>query len=155
MKYPFWKYPVHLLAYGLGSGKISKMPGTMGTLVAIPLFVYLSNLTPIYYISTVVLLYIVGVYICHQTAIDNHETDPGYIVFDEIVGFLVAMFMVPATWSWILVGFIIFRFFDILKPPPIKAMEKNRGIGMAIMLDDVIAGLYTVVIIHFILLPFF
>jgi phosphatidylglycerophosphatase A len=113
----------------------------------------LKDLTPIQYGLTVAALYIAGVFICHQTAKDNDETDPGYIVFDEIVGFLVAMFLVPITWGWIAIGFIIFRFFDILKPPPIKAMEKNRGIGMAIMLDDVIAGLYTLIIIHFILIP--
>ena len=130
------------------------MPGTIGTLVAIP-FVISSQGSHSHPIWTHCCRFCTSraYFICHQTAKDNDETDPGYIVFDEIVGFLVAMFLVPITWGWIAIGFIIFRFFDILKPPPIKAMEKNRGIGMAIMLDDVIAGLYTLIIIHFILIP--
>lgn len=148
MKFALWKYPIHAIAYGLYSGKLTKAPGTMGSLLAVPLYIFLSSYQPTQYLSMVIALYITGIFICHQTAKDNNAVDPGYIVFDEIVGFLVAMYMVPVTWYWIVIGFIIFRGFDILKPPPIKAVEKSFSLGAAIMFDDVIAGLYTLCILH-------
>lgn len=148
MKFPLWKYPVHMLAYGFYAGKLSKAPGTIGTLVAIPVYLLLSSYSPLSYLIIVTMLYVAGVYICGQTAKDNNAKDPGYIVFDEIVGFLVAMFMVPKTWYYILIGYIIFRGFDILKPPPIKTIEKVFSTGSAIMLDDVVAGIYTFLLLH-------
>jgi phosphatidylglycerophosphatase A len=89
-----------------------------------------------------------GIFICGQTARDLGAIDPGMIVFDEIVGFLVAMYLLPAKWRWIVPGFIIYRAFDIWKPWPIHAVEENLGLGLGIMADDIVAGLYTLAILH-------
>jgi phosphatidylglycerophosphatase A len=75
-------------------------------------------------------------------------TDPGVIVYDEVVGFLVAMFMHRTNWRWIVAGFILFRVFDLWKPFPIRLAEDGLGLGLAIMADDIIAGLYTLTILH-------
>jgi len=93
-------------------------------------------------------LFVVGIFICGQTARDVGAIDPGFIVYDEIVGFLVAMYMMPADWRWIIAGFAIYRGFDIWKPFPIHAAEEQLGLGSGIMTDDVIAGLYTLAILQ-------
>ena len=148
MQYALWKYPVHWLAYGLGLGKIMLAPGTFGSLLGIPLFWVMSGLTPAVYAGIVVALFIPGIFICGQTARDVGVTDPGFIVYDEIVGFLVAMFMMPFDWRWIAAAFVIYRGFDIIKPFPIGWIEDKLGLGSGIMADDVIAGLYTLAILH-------
>ncbi len=148
MQFAWWKYPLHWLAYGFGLGKIPGASGTFGTLLAIPVFVLMSRLGPGLYVAIVAGLFIAGIFVCGQTAKDFGEVDPGYIAYDEIVGFLVAMFMLPATWRWILAGFVIYRVFDIWKPFPIGWIEDKLGTGASIMADDVIAGLYTLLILH-------
>ncbi len=147
MRFSWWKYPVHWLAYGFGLGKIPGASGTFGTLLAIPLFVLMSRLEPSTYVAIVAIMFVAGIFICGQTARDFDETDPGYIAFDEIVGFLVAMFTIPVDWRWILAGFVIYRAFDIAKPFPIGWIEHKLGRGTSIMADDVIAGLYTLLIL--------
>ena len=91
---------------------------------------------------------ITGIFICGQTARDTAAVDPGFIVYDEIVGFLVAMYMMPREWRWIVAGFIIYRIFDIWKPFPINIVEEKLPLGTAIMADDVIAGIYTLLVLQ-------
>ena len=148
MKYALWKYPVHLLAYGFGTGLIPFAPGTFGSLVGVALFLFVAPLGPLPYAGLVVALFLAGIFICGQTARDIGAIDPGAIVFDEIVGFLVAMFMVPADWRWVVAGFVLFRLFDIFKPYPINLVEKKLGLGAGIMTDDLIAGIYSLVILQ-------
>ena len=148
MQFAAWQHAVHWLALGLGLGRIPGSPGTFGTLLAVPLFMAMSRLGPAPYAAIVVVMFVAGIFICGQTARDFGEVDPGYIVYDEIVGFLVAMFMLPADWRWILAGFITYRVFDIVKPFPIDWVEDKLGTGASIMADDVIAGLYTLAILH-------
>ena len=93
-------------------------------------------------------MFVTGIYICGQTARDTGFIDPGFIVYDEIVGFLVAMYLMPREWRWIAAGFIVYRVFDIWKPFPIQAAEAIPEIGTAIMADDIIAGIYTLVILQ-------
>ncbi len=93
-------------------------------------------------------LALAGIFICGQTARDVAATDPGFIVWDEIVGFLVAMFLLPREWGWIAAGFILFRIFDIWKPYPIRLVEKSLGLGSGIMADDIVAGIYTLAILQ-------
>ena len=93
-------------------------------------------------------MFLAGIFICGQTAQDIGAKDPGMIVFDEIVGFLVAMFMLPREWPWIVAGFLAFRLFDIWKPWPIQAAEQKFGLGTGIMVDDVIAALYALALLH-------
>ena len=144
----FWTYPVHFLAYGLGTGLAPIAPGTVGSLLGVLLFKYMARLGTAAYTGVVLVMAVMGVFICGQTARDVGAMDPGMIVFDEIVGFLVAMYRLPARWPWIGSGFVIYRVFDIWKPWPIHAAEEWVGLGAGIMADDIIAGLYTLMILH-------
>lgn len=148
MKYAWWQYPVHFLAYGFGTGLAPFAPGTFGSLVGVVLFWFMSPLGAGSYAGIVAALFVVGIFICGQTARDVGAVDPGFIVYDEIVGFLVAMYMMPADWRWIAAGFVVYRVFDIWKPWPIHYAEERMGLGSGIMTDDVIAGLYTLAILQ-------
>jgi phosphatidylglycerophosphatase A len=133
--------PIHFLALGFGSGLAPKAPGTFGTLAAIPLFLLLAPLDNMIYLTLIILMSVTGVYICGKAAKDAGVHDHGAIVWDEFVGLLITMFLMPVTWQTILVGFALFRFFDILKPWPISYLDKNCHGGLGIMLDDIVAGI--------------
>ena len=140
--------PFHLLSLGFGSGLAPKMPGTMGTVVGVLLFILLPELNWLFYLGITVLAFIVGVFLCEYTAKALNVHDHPGIVWDEIVGYFITMFMVPKTWLWILAGFILFRLFDILKPWPISIADKKVSGGFGIMLDDVIAAIFALIIIQ-------
>ncbi|WP_316365058.1 phosphatidylglycerophosphatase A family protein [Candidatus Thiodiazotropha sp. CDECU1] len=140
---PDMRKPVHLLAFGFGSGLLPKAPGTYGTLVGIPLYLLLQPLSLLLYSLLVLLAFVAGVWICQRTSDDLGVHDHSGIVWDEIVGYLVAMAIAPAGWAWIAIGFLLFRGFDILKPWPILWIDRRVKGGLGIMLDDVVAGLFT------------
>jgi phosphatidylglycerophosphatase A len=117
-------------------------PGTFGTLVAVPLYWLLMPLSLPYYLALVMLLLLAGIWLCHVTARDIGVHDHGGIVWDEIVGYLLTMAAAPEGWLWMGLGFILFRFFDIVKPWPINLADRHVSGGFGIMLDDVIAALY-------------
>ena len=148
MQYALWKYPIHFVAYGFGTGLMPFAPGTFGSLVGVVFFWFLAPLHAGAYAGTVACLFTAGVYICGQTARDRGAVDPGFIVYDEIVGFLVVMYLMPKEWRWIAAGFIAYRIFDIWKPFPIHAAEKELPLGTAIIADDFMAGMYTLVILQ-------
>jgi phosphatidylglycerophosphatase A len=148
MTFAFWKYPVHVLAYGFGTGLVPIAPGTVGSLIGVGLFWFMAGIAPAPYIAIVAVMFVAGIFICGQTARDVGAVDPGFIVYDEVVGFLVAMYMLPADWRWIGAGFVIYRIFDIWKPFPIHWVEDKLGLGSGIMTDDVIAGIYTLIILQ-------
>ncbi len=148
MKFALWKYPLHALATGFGTGLSPVAPGTIGSLLGVAAVWVLAPLGAMWYAMITVVLWFAGVFICGVTARDYGAVDPGFIVYDEIVGFLFAMYLLPVTWRWLLAGFIIYRVFDIWKPFPIDLVEKNLGIGSGIMADDVVAGLYTLGILQ-------
>ena len=148
MRFALWKYPVHFLAYGFGTGLMPIMPGTFGSLVGVAFFWFMAPLAPLSYAGIVTGLAIAGVFICGQTARDLGAVDPGFIVWDEIVGLLVAIYLMPRDWRWMVNGFILFRLFDVWKPYPIRAVEENLGGGLGIVMDDVLAGLYTLAILQ-------
>ncbi len=137
-----WRDPVHLLAFGFGAGTSPLAPGTLGTLVAIPLFLVLQGLSLIAYLVITAILFLVGIWICDKTSRDLGAQDPGGIVWDEIVGYLITMISAPAGWGWVVAGFLFFRFFDILKPWPIRLIDRRIKGGIGIMLDDALAGLF-------------
>ncbi|MBD3671687.1 MAG: phosphatidylglycerophosphatase A [Gammaproteobacteria bacterium] len=145
------RHPVHLLSLGFGSGLSRIAPGTMGTLVAVPIFWLLSGLDPILYLAVTALFAVIGVYLCGRTADALGVHDHGGIVWDEIVGYLITMALVPPEALWMLVGFILFRIFDILKPWPIRSADRQLGGGLGIMLDDVLAGIYAWLVLQFII----
>lgn len=133
--------PIHFLALGFGSGLAPKAPGTFGTLAAIPVFLIAMQLPSLYFLLLTLFMSVAGIYICGKAAEDAGVHDHGAIVWDEIVGFMITMYMIPVSWLTILVGFALFRFFDILKPWPISYLDKNCHGGLGIMLDDVAAGI--------------
>jgi len=145
----YWKNPIHLIACGFGTGASPYAPGTAGTLVGIVFFALMVKLTLPVYIALTALFFVVGVWICDRTAKDFGTHDHGGIVWDEVVGYLVGMVAVPFHWFWIIAGFFIFRFFDVLKPFPIRAVDQHVKGGFGIMFDDILAGLYTLVCLHF------
>ena len=143
-----WKNPIHLLAFGLGSGAAPVAPGTFGTLAAVPLYLLVQPLNTLNYLLLVVALFVVGIWLCDQTSRDLGVHDHGGIVWDEWVGFLFTMWMAPQGWYWLLAGFILFRLFDILKPWPIGWLDRQVSGGMGIMLDDLLAGLFGFVLLQ-------
>ena len=146
----FFKHPVHLLAFGLGAGYMPKLPGTTGTLVGVLFYMPMQNLGLLIYLPVVAGLLVIGIYLCEKTAKDLKVHDHSAIVWDEIVGYLITMIAAPIGWLWILLGFMLFRLFDIWKPWPIGWVDRRVSGGFGIMLDDVIAGLYGLVILQII-----
>jgi len=143
---PNWKTvlsnPIHLIAFGFGSGLAPKAPGTFGTLVAIPLYLLLEPLSLTNFLIVLIILSLVSFYIAGKSAQLLGVHDHGGIVIDEICGYLVTMALAPSGWQWIIIGFILFRIFDILKPWPINLLDKNVSGGIGIVLDDLMAGIY-------------
>ncbi|EAR11023.1 phosphatidylglycerophosphatase A [Reinekea blandensis] len=142
---------VHFLAFGFGSGAAPKAPGTFGTVAAIPVYLLLAQLPLVAYLVVLVLAFALGVYLCGQASKDMGVHDHGGIVWDEFVGFWITMIAVPVHWTLIVVGFLLFRFFDIIKPFPIGWLDKRVHGGLGIMIDDVIAGLFALAILQLIL----
>lgn len=142
------KHPVLVLATGFGSGLAPRAPGTFGTLAAIPLYLLVAHTSLTGYTLIVVFMFLAGIWICGRAAdILGVHDHPG-IVWDEIVGYLITMYALPASWMMILLGFIVFRFFDILKPWPIRQLDKNMPGGTGIMLDDVVAGIMANIVLQ-------
>lgn len=142
--------PVHLLAFGLGLGLAPKAPGTFGTLLGLPLFVALMGLPPLGYALVTVALFGFGCWLTGESARRLGEHDVPGIVFDEVVGYLVAAApLLPALglwkaplWAGLAAAFVVFRVFDVWKPWPIHRLDEDVHGGFGIMLDDLIAGLY-------------
>ena len=134
--------PAHCLSLGFGAGLSPAAPGTAGTLIAIPLYLALAPLAWPWYLAIVVAGFCAGIWLCGYTSKALGEHDHGGIVWDEIVGFWVTMIAAPPTWQWILLGFVLFRVFDILKPWPVRIADRNIPGGLGIMFDDLLAGLY-------------
>ena len=133
--------PVQMLAFGFGSGLAKKAPGTMGTLVALPIYYSVVMFLADYYLPILLLVCVLGIWICGQAAKELGVHDHGGIVWDEIAGYLLTMYWVEFSWQNMLMGFILFRLFDILKPWPINWIDKKVAGGFGIMLDDLIAAL--------------
>jgi phosphatidylglycerophosphatase A len=133
--------PVLLLAFGFGSGLARKMPGTVGTLAAIPIYWLFYQTGFVFYSVLTVLTIVGGIWICDYAAEKLQCHDFGGIVWDEVAGLLITLWWVPFSGQNLVLGFLLFRLFDILKPWPIKWADRKVTGGFGIMLDDVLAGL--------------
>lgn len=142
------KNPVHLLSTGLGSGLSPVAPGTMGTLVAIPIYLGLQSLAPLLYLVVCLAMFLVGIGLCGATSRALRAHDHAGIVWDEIVGYLLTMVAVPRGWVWVVLGFVLFRLFDIWKPWPIRFFDRGVQGGLGIMLDDLLAALYASLVLQ-------
>ena len=132
---------IYYLAIGFGTGRLPKAPGTYGTLCGVLIYLPLSMLSLPLYLAITGLVIIAGIGICGYAARQLGEHDHPSIVWDEIAGFLVSMIAAPQGIVWIVLGFGLFRLFDILKPWPIRWLDRQVTGGLGIMLDDVAAGL--------------
>ena len=139
--------PAGLLAFGFGAGLSPFAPGTMGPLVAIPFVFGLKNLGPAVYWLVLLALFLLGVAICGMVSRRLGVHDHGGIVWDEMVGYWIAVAFVPLQWGWLLAAFLLFRLFDIFKPWPIRQLDQKVSGGFGIMLDDVVAALFTVAVL--------
>ena len=140
--------PMQFLAFGFGSGLSPKAPGTAGTLVAIPIYLLIADLSLLHYSLFIAVTSLLGIWICgvasRQLKVHDH---PG-IVWDEFVGYWITMWAVPADWTWIIAGFVAFRVFDIVKPWPISVLDRRVDGGLGIMVDDMLAGVMACITLH-------
>jgi phosphatidylglycerophosphatase A len=141
-------HPAHWIAFGGGSGLSPYAPGTVGTLLAIPLYAVLA----LWLDSGAVLavaggFFLVGCWACSRTAIALGVVDHGGMNIDEIAAFLAVLAVAPDNWMWQAFAFGVFRFFDIVKPPPIRYFERIIPGGFGVMFDDLLAAGYTLLVL--------
>jgi len=139
------KDPRNFLAFGFGSGCAAKAPGTFGTLAAVPIYLLMAEMPLVAYLLVLLAAFAIGCYLCDFASKALGVHDHGGIVWDEFVGYWIAMFAAPKGWIWIVIGFVLFRVFDIWKPVPIRQLDAKLHGGVGIMLDDVVAGLYALI----------
>lgn len=133
--------PHQFLGLGFGLGLSPKAPGTVGTLAALP-FIFITLSYPLWLqIVFALVISVLGIWACGKTADDLGVHDHGAIVWDEVAGFYITMLGAAISWQTLLVGFVLFRFFDIVKPWPISWLDKHLGGGLGIMADDILAGI--------------
>lgn len=140
--------PWHLLATGFGSGLSPIVPGTMGSLAAIPFWLLMARM-PIWSCWVIIVAgFFIGCLICQRTSDDMKVHDHGSIVWDEFIGMWITLMAIPTvSWEWILTGFFIFRIFDMWKPWPIRWFDRRVSGGFGIMIDDVIAAIFAYVMV--------
>ncbi|MDY7218122.1 phosphatidylglycerophosphatase A [Denitrificimonas sp. JX-1] len=150
----FW----HFIAFGFGSGLAKKAPGTWGTLAGLAVLPLLYLLPLWAGITTIAFASLFGVWLCGRVAKDLGVHDHGGIVWDEMVGIWMTLILLPHTWIWWVLGFVLFRALDILKPWPISVLDRRLGGGLGIMLDDMLAGAIAATLLYILWqaeLPFF
>ena len=145
-----WEKPSHFIAFGFGSGTFPFAPGTFGTLMAMPFYVALHALSPLNYLFFLIVITIGSMWLCDKVSKEIQTHDHPGMCLDEIVGYLVTMFTIPFGFKWMILGFILFRVFDILKPWPIRWMDQKIHGGFGMILDDVMAGIYSLLILKII-----
>lgn len=142
--------PAHFLALGFGSGLITPAPGTWGTLTALPLaalLLWLGIGGGALALLTLP-LFLLGIWLCDVTGRALGVADSGHIVWDEIVAMLLVLALVPATPLWWLLAFAAFRLFDIVKPWPIRWLDRHVHGGFGVMLDDAVAALFATLLLR-------
>ena len=140
--------PGHLLSLGFGSGLSPFAPGTIGTLVAVPFYLLLALLPMPGYVLATLGCMLLGIYLCGRTGRALGVHDHGAIVWDEFVGLFITMLFAPVTITTVVLGFCLFRLFDILKPWPASVIDTRLKGGLGVMLDDVIAGIYALLVLQ-------
>jgi len=133
--------PVCLLAFGFGSGLAPKLPGTAGTLAAVPLYLWASSLPLPAYLAVTLLMFAAGVWLCGRCEQILGVQDHSGIVWDEFAGLFITLAAIPVSFGTVATGFVLFRLFDALKPWPIRWFDRHVHGGFGIMLDDAVAGL--------------
>jgi phosphatidylglycerophosphatase A len=142
-------HPAHFIAFGFGSGLAPVAPGTFGSLVGIPITLWLLPAYGDIGFGFIVLgAFLLGVWVCDVTGKRLGIADYGGIVWDEIVAMMLILWLVPAlTWGWITLAFVLFRIFDIVKLPPARHFDARWKNGFGVMMDDVAAAFHTLVVL--------
>lgn len=142
------QHPAHFIALGGGIGLVPFAPGTFGTLLAFPIFWFATpRLEPALYLAGVALFFAIGVWACGVTGRALGQPDAGAMVWDETVAFLLVLFFTPPGLYWQAFAFAVFRFFDIAKPPPIRYYERMFKSGWGVMIDDIMAAFYALLVL--------
>jgi len=143
-----FSHPAHFIAFGFGAGLAPFAPGTAGTLLAFPISWLLGRgYQPLELLAVIALLFAIGVWACELTGRHLGISDHGAMCWDEIVAFLLVLALVPPDPWWQAAAFFLFRAFDVLKPPPIRELELRLRGGFGVMLDDLLAAGYTLLVL--------
>jgi phosphatidylglycerophosphatase A len=143
-------HPAHFIALSGGIGLIPFAPGTFGTLLALPIFWLVGpRIDPVLYLAGVAVLFALGIWACSVTGRALGAADHGSMVWDETVAFLLVLFFTPVYSYWQAFAFLVFRFFDIAKPQPIRYYERTFKGGLGVMIDDLAAAFYTLLVLAF------
>ncbi len=138
------RHPAHVIALGAGAGLVPVAPGTAGTLLAFPIYWALASwYTEPTVLALIALGFVLGVWACGTTGRALGVADDGAMVWDEIVAFALVLVFAPGGWVWQAGAFLLFRLFDILKPPPIRYFDRTLKSGFGVMFDDLLAAGYT------------
>jgi len=141
-------HPAHFIALGFGAGLSPRAPGTAGTLLAFPLWwVFGGSGDPVLLLAVLAFLFGAGVWACGVTGRHLGVPDHGAMCWDEVVAFLLVLALVPDHPGWQAAAFVLFRAFDILKPPPVRQAEKRWKGGFGVMFDDLLAAGYTLLVL--------
>ena len=143
-----FSHPAHVLALGFGAGLSPFAPGTAGTLAAWAAGLALAPfLSPAAMLALAGVLFLAGVWACEVTGRDLGVSDHGAMVWDEIAAFLAILALVPRELAWQAAAFLVFRFFDVVKPQPVRYLERRFGGGFGVMIDDLGAAAYTLLVL--------
>jgi len=148
-------HPAHFIALGFGTGMAPVAPGTVGTLLAFPIYSALEMwLGPfdtwparLEFFAVIAVLFALGIWACGRTGRDLGIADHSGMNWDEVVAFLLVLLFTPAGWTWQALAFFAFRFFDVVKPPPIRHFDRTLKGGFGVMFDDILAAFYTLLLI--------
>jgi len=141
-------HPAHLIAFGFGSGLAPAAPGTAGTLLAWAVgWLLVTAFSPAVLVAALAVCFMVGIWACRVTGRRLGIPDHGGMVWADIVAFLLLLAILPKTLGWQLAGFLLFRLFDIVKPPPIRWFERRYKSGFGVMFDDLLAAGYTLLVL--------
>jgi phosphatidylglycerophosphatase A len=143
-----WRNPLYFIAFGFGSGAAPFAPGTFGTLMAIPFYLLLRWLPLTWYLVFLMVFICFTSWLCDRISRDTKTHDHPGMCIDEFAGFFVTMTAAPPGAGWIILGFILFRLLDIIKPWPISYADKHVHGGFGMVFDDVLAGFYAMVMMQ-------
>ena len=146
-------HPAGWIATALGAGLSPKAPGTAGSLVALlPWWFLLRGLSPGVYLAVLVAGFLLGVWACDVSDRRLGMHDQGALVWDEVIGMWITLVAAPLQWWWMIIGFALFRLFDIWKPWPVSWADRRVHGGLGVMLDDVAAGVYALIVLQLVAL---
>ena len=141
-------HPARFIALGFGTGLAPVAPGTVGTVLAFPIYILLDRwLDPLALSVVIAVFFAIGVWACGRTGRDLGVADHSAMNWDEVVAMMLILLVIPAEWEWRAFAFFAFRFFDVIKPQPIRHIDRTMKDGLGVMFDDIVAAFYTLLLI--------